>query len=559
MKLGQSNITSACNKTAQHLIRRGHATVDEILTTSFGEWPPKGLDIVGKNDQPVEIRSMHEYWADRNKGKSVLNRVKSFGEVFFHRFRVGGHALPESRTIDFQQNKINSQVKAEYVKSSLGHEGIHVLQFDHTSSRLNGTYGPSSGGIYFATPSNIDRWLSEENSLIKGNLISEKNYSDDVHHIVEVQARLHELVTHGYQQWQKLPASKLELQSALYNIGIEAPPSVEGNILSYQQSKTGDAFSYKRNVVGGMALLKESIRPSFLSRKKAEIGIAHDIETSIIAPFKEYQSNLTPEGRKLFWEKVLPKTYVDLLELYGDREGRARFGYGENPWIEVRESRHSQPSSEIFANNSYRKAELIGATNAYIGLAMGAKGLYDKLYDGNSAYNRDIQSGGIRFFCAKVGLAADAANLLAGAVDFSHHLASALKSPAAFEAAEAAAANSKFLTPFKSVAGRVAIPLTFIAGYAEFAAGCEAHDIHRMRQAIGGTAGGLAGGTLGGMVAGALAGSVIPGPGTFVGAAIGLVCGIGGSLAGSWIGSTLVDKGMMLFERAISNLSYLRR
>src|SRR5262249_42324876 len=36
------------------------ASVDDLLAGSFGEWPPKGLDIVGENSQRVRLVPFHD-------------------------------------------------------------------------------------------------------------------------------------------------------------------------------------------------------------------------------------------------------------------------------------------------------------------------------------------------------------------------------------------------------------------------------------------------------------------------------------------------------------------
>ncbi len=42
------------------------------------------------------------------------------------------------------------------------------------------------------------------------------------------------------------------------------------------------------------------------------------------------QPQITDEMKLTFWNEVLPQVYGDLLEMYGDKEGRSRMGLGVN-------------------------------------------------------------------------------------------------------------------------------------------------------------------------------------------------------------------------------------
>jgi glycerophosphoryl diester phosphodiesterase len=197
-----------------------------------------------------------------------------------------------------------------------------------------------------------------------------------------------------------------------------------------------------------------------------------------------------------------------------------------------------------------RATAAVKAAGAPIGVAMGAKGMYDKLHDQNSNYHKDVAAGGTRQTMANVSLGADGATLVAGTVQSAHDITLAAKTlKTAGQTAEAAEGLTGALGVAGKVAGRVAIPLAIVAGAAETGTAIAAKDGHRAAQAVGGTVGGIAGGVgggivggiLGGMATGALAGSVVPGLGTAIGAGVGLIVGIGGALLGGWLGSKGAD------------------
>ncbi len=190
-----------------------------------------------------------------------------------------------------------------------------------------------------------------------------------------------------------------------------------------------------------------------------------------------------------------------------------------------------------------RGAKIVNAANAPIGLAMGAKGLWDKLGDENSLYHQDVKAGGVRSVAAQAGLVGDGANFTVGAVDSVNGIRSVTKSAsAAAETLEAASGASKALGVAGKIAGRAAIPIALAVGVAETTAAISAKDGHRATKAVGSTVGGILGGIAAGMATGAVIGSVIPGAGTLVGAGVGLVMGIGGALAGAHYGGEWLDQ-----------------
>ena len=125
---------------------------------------------------------------------------------------------------------------------------------------------------------------------------------------IEIQARIHEVLLDGYQRWGTLPQNREQLIVAMADMGMKPPASV---MQSLEQSPT---IAETRQVFGG--------------NSSATPPASRDISRAI--------GTLTETGRTEFWNRSMPALYSDLIEMYGDGPGRARFGLGDNPWPQHR-------------------------------------------------------------------------------------------------------------------------------------------------------------------------------------------------------------------------------
>ena len=296
-------------KMAYQLMMRGHATIDEILTANFGEWPPKGLDIIGYNNQRVNIVPLMDHSNGDNPLSRMWNKVKDMWSVAGRGSLGGERNLYLNR---FMCCMVPSWLGGGGLNSTMGHEATHNLQGDH----------------YWRAESIFRRedvrkiWEQQSDAL--SNLIADKVYDEhmdrsrlrtvfnkvakyvytDIEYQregIELQARLHETMMNGYPAWGRMPANRQELLSAMEDAGLKMPVSV-------------------REQLDAMPGIEET-RATFKGARKNG-GLPTGLSFAVNA--------LTDKGREEFWNRGLPALYSDLIEMYGDGPGRARFNFGVN-------------------------------------------------------------------------------------------------------------------------------------------------------------------------------------------------------------------------------------
>jgi len=69
-------------KMADEIIARGKATISELLTASFGEWPVKGLDIdtgiVYEHEIPIEVNNEYSDYGSAIYASTDLTTLKVY-------------------------------------------------------------------------------------------------------------------------------------------------------------------------------------------------------------------------------------------------------------------------------------------------------------------------------------------------------------------------------------------------------------------------------------------------------------------------------------------------
>lgn len=147
-------------KMAKNLVRRGSATMDEILEANFGEWPPRGLEIIGKNDQVVQIMSIRELDREDYDGYPLYLRlwgminIEDEGKAEL----AHGRKIGISKFLSFK----NTLLGRSSLNSLLGHEGTHILQGDHYY-RADEIFGTKNAEMV---------WAEQKNDT-KSNMIAE--------------------------------------------------------------------------------------------------------------------------------------------------------------------------------------------------------------------------------------------------------------------------------------------------------------------------------------------------------------------------------------------------
>jgi hypothetical protein len=278
---------------ANQLLMRQQATMLELLTAAFGEWPPKGLEInpLLQHGQIVLLKEIH------NSGK-----------------RAGGASDNALR-----QLALNKELCEKFAPlyQFLAHESIHVLQGDHSFrmkkdllGRIAGFFGrkdePVCESIMEKLTSREENPLSNQFNATAIPLRERMLYY--MHHQAlrrgsEVQARIHQIVIDGYPRWGAVPATTDEFYAAMKNAGFRLPDHIEKHLEELPGNSSARQFL---NCESGACQ-----------------GKVKEIELVV---------NSFAEGsQKDFWNKIVLDIYSDLIEMYGDVQGRARFGLGVNP------------------------------------------------------------------------------------------------------------------------------------------------------------------------------------------------------------------------------------
>lgn len=300
-------------KMAYQLMMRGHASMDEILTANFGEWPPQGLDIVGHNNQRVNIVSLMDLNDGDNALSRLWNKVKDAWTV------AGRGSLDGERNLYI--NRFICCLLPAWLggglNSTMGHEATHNMQGDHywrAESVFRREDAHRIWGQQHDTLSNMIADKVYDEHLNRGRLRTTFNkavkYLYDIEYHkqgIELQARLHEVMMNGYPAWGRLPANRQELLTAMEDAGLKMPNSVREQL----------------DAIPGI----EETRATFSgARKNGRLpdGLSFAVNA------------LTDEGRVEFWNRGLPALYSDLIEMYGDGPGRARFNFGVNERAEYR-------------------------------------------------------------------------------------------------------------------------------------------------------------------------------------------------------------------------------
>lgn len=309
-----ASIRDPREKMANQLLMRGHASVAELLEASYGEWPPKGLDIEAANDQRVQLVSVFQmkqkHAAENGFFKQIYEQVMGVLTVAGLGTVVGDRQIGTNKMVCCVLPRIFGR---SMLNETMGHEMVHVLQGDHYW-RAKETLGHDASQKIWTnqndTASNmiandvfskhqgkgfLQRAFVAATGLVMNNI-------DYLKSGLEIQARIHEALVDGYPRWGALPATKEEFLVAMQDSGLNIPESVRARL---------DASP-------GI----EAAREKFDTFKFLNPSAAGDLN--------QVQRALTEEGREMFWEETLPALYGDLIEMYGDGPGRERLGLGVN-------------------------------------------------------------------------------------------------------------------------------------------------------------------------------------------------------------------------------------
>ncbi|MGB9152348.1 MAG: hypothetical protein WCD70_04590 [Alphaproteobacteria bacterium] len=320
-------------REARLLVKRGHATIKELLILNYGEWPLRGLNIVTDEhlNQEVSLSPMHRYFMSQIKQPTngFLSRLQSIANAIFSSKKAASLVvLTDKREIFLNHIKL----KREFLVNGrllthrvLAHELRHIQQFDPLfptrakdlyGSRIDASYRNGANVVNDAVSLLLEDSLKDVSSVrqtwekfVKKNakliqdatgIRSKKNYFTAG---IEIQALLEELFVHGYPHWPRMPTNHPELYAALIDAGLQPPRNI---MADFQKTP-------------GFPEAQATFKSKTPQYKEALSGLQQSIH------------HLPNEhARELFWTETLPILYADIIESFGDREGRSRMQLGCN-------------------------------------------------------------------------------------------------------------------------------------------------------------------------------------------------------------------------------------
>jgi hypothetical protein len=301
----------------QKVVAQDETTTADILRAEYGTDRINGLDIKALPNLPVVITPLEQapyvlemddkertaymrHIAGSASGGPNINLQQSYIDALRTPYRLDRETLPGM---------------AER-SSIIGHENAHRLQFmlkdngwfpvaEYATDRALHVMSANTGPV--DTLKNLV--LKARQYVVDYNVhrLTGEKVSDYYAQPVEIQARLHEIMVAGYAQWGKLPASKTELQAALYNAGVDMPLRTKWQIMTSAEGlRALHDFRCSPPVVAAMAVPVK--------------GINNVVDFAVLST-----------RRALLWDKIFPQQYGHLIEMYGDGPGRERMGLGPNP------------------------------------------------------------------------------------------------------------------------------------------------------------------------------------------------------------------------------------
>ena len=266
------------------LFAKRSAMLSEIMEADFGTQNPVGLDI--------------DYWPGDHKidfKKSEISR----------RF-MGGVNFDFPQTVQFHPifrliAKLPIATIRKNFADMLAHETIHSRQ---GIELRYGLWRLHDGTFLENVPApETKQAKAQVDKLEKDSLRSSFGRYKIVGYLdekIEIQARMHEIVSNAYHDWGRMPIIPIEFLAAMYHAGIKVPQETVDDLHEIEEGKKA-LYDFKLNPI-----TKEAVkRPvSLLNRVN---DYAQVCKTSLET-----------------WENWHLYYYAGLLELYGDTKGRAR-------------------------------------------------------------------------------------------------------------------------------------------------------------------------------------------------------------------------------------------
>lgn len=311
------------------IIKDKKTTVRDVLASDFGHFPPKGLDILVAPEQPVHISSMLSA-PDKDVLLSLLRLVpltSKTAQCTYDQMSVGMqktafmlakpllhfftaiHAFKYNTGLRFTPvgHKRSIVYNSWAVKMSGFTEKLH-----ETVIRLmqNDQLPRNNFGLLTSRPYQHTRMKDLEANVWADDFISVFHEKPSAFGLLadgnHLQSALHTMLSNGYREWGQMPVDTTQFWAALESLGAKLPEFAESEL-----SMT------TRGTAARKAFFKV-LNPSKLT-------------TVYIQELNQLKFTLKSNDAKAdLWDELLPRLYGNLLELYGDRLGRERMGYGKN-------------------------------------------------------------------------------------------------------------------------------------------------------------------------------------------------------------------------------------
>lgn len=298
------------DKRMQAVFKQGPITNSAaIYQADFGTDCPNGLDIKAYPEHEIHIANLKDMPDFADLSSEELNEQLAKADGMAYR---DGHIYMHPHYFDEDL----LQKRARIFTSTLAHEHAHTAQFyendtgwESAFTQVNTTFlhMEEQGGDFKGKTRRLYQKFNQAAVDKDAELKTAYKVSEYFANEHEIQARMHEALAVGYASWQKMPTDKTELWAALHNIGITTPK----NILT--ELKNSDE---------GQAALKKFKCSRHLKKNMAKV--AHDL--NLVNDYASFS-----DVRETLWRKAYPAMYGNLLEHYGDSQGRARMGLGPNP------------------------------------------------------------------------------------------------------------------------------------------------------------------------------------------------------------------------------------
>ncbi|MFP4098318.1 MAG: hypothetical protein ACLFP8_06225 [Alphaproteobacteria bacterium] len=483
---GALNVNDRRVQMVNALLSDGSATVDQINRATFGEWPPKGLDIVIENTQRVTFAELVDDLGEYQSKQAMETLLK------MHLAEATMEGPDRIVTLNLLPLQIIPRLNEKSnIVEAVRHETLHIITGDGADGATQ-IYGHDGGYEVLQSQMSLEngdpvakifdehtntRYLTRE-SPERLEFIKYINESQ------ELQAHMGSTIAEGYQSWGRVPNTKEQFFVAMKNAGVDIPDQV------MEQFKGSPTLKETQHIFSGQPL--------------SDAPFVRKINLS--------QSILTDAGKAEFWNEGMTRLYADYLEGLGDGPGRARFNLGANPRpaLKAQAMQKVIDRTAIFATEDQALNALVNRDPRYKDMI--EPGVYDK------AKPADLkrQVGKIGAFLERIGKNSGIVNgiIIGGA-------AGALTLALTRDPAQAAETTFEAAVPYGEAALEAA---RFNREAAVRAAQTE----------TGATIGGLAGGATGATIGSA----IMPGAGTLIG---GIVGGLGGGIGGSIVTGYLLD------------------